>query len=406
MTPDTAPRSRQRSLPQASTTSWSFAARSTPPRRHGRISTSHQASTSTYAERSKPRCPTHRCSFRDPWSIGVRPTGRSARSVRWRRDDPRPDCRPRSGDKLRSGHAESVRPCIRCNQTCQVRDARNPLVGCVGEPSAGRETEDPDWYEPTTLPRRVVVVGGGVAGLEAARVAAMRGHHVTVVERAPQVGGIVATAGPGAALAAWLESECRRLGVEISTSTLAIPDGDVTIQCTGSQPGRREYDIDDRSVVIDIADVRRGVALPSGPIALFDPIGGPIAVALAEELGERAILITQDHIAGNELSRTGDLAPANVRLAQRGDTSCGGRFCAPCDPARSRWRTGSAASGTASPAQRWSTAGSDFQPIRSLKQICRRAIASHPARSTRPCSRAAELHGPSITSVTNDERSQ
>jgi hypothetical protein len=51
---------------------------------------------------------------------------------------------------------------------------------------------------------------------------------------------------------------------------------------------------------------------------LFDPIGGPIAVALAEELGERAVLVTQDQIAGNELSRTGDLAPANVRLAQRG----------------------------------------------------------------------------------------
>ncbi|MEO5900183.1 MAG: NADH:flavin oxidoreductase, partial [Ilumatobacteraceae bacterium] len=58
--------------------------------------------------------------------------------------------------------------------------------------------------------------------------------------------------------------------------------------------------------------------LPSGTIALFDPIGGPIAVALAEELGERAVLITQDQIAGNELSRTGDLAPANVRLAQAG----------------------------------------------------------------------------------------
>ena len=48
------------------------------------------------------------------------------------------------------------------------------------------------------------------------------------------------------------------------------------------------------------------------------PPSGPIAVALAEELGERAILITQDQIAGNELSRTGDLAPANVRLQQRG----------------------------------------------------------------------------------------
>jgi 2,4-dienoyl-CoA reductase (NADPH2) len=99
-----------------------------------------------------------------------------------------------------------------------------------------------------------------------------------------------------------------------------VPEADVIIQCTGSMPGRREYEIEDPSMVIDIVDVRRGTALPPGPIAVFDPIGGPIAVALAEELGERAILITQDHIAGNELSRSGDLAPANVRLAQRGTT--------------------------------------------------------------------------------------
>jgi len=71
--------------------------------------------------------------------------------------------------------------------------------------------------------------------------------------------------------------------------------------------------------VVDVAALRLGEAtLPDGPIALFDPIGGPIAVALAEELGDRAILLTQDNIAGNELSRSGDLAPANVRLQQRG----------------------------------------------------------------------------------------
>jgi hypothetical protein len=72
--------------------------------------------------------------------------------------------------------------------------------------------------------------------------------------------------------------------------------------------------------VLDVADVRAGVsALPAdGEVVLLDPIGGPIAVALAEELGERAILVTQDLVAGNELSRTGDLAPANVRLQQRG----------------------------------------------------------------------------------------
>jgi mycofactocin system FadH/OYE family oxidoreductase 1 len=242
--------------------------------------------------------------------------------------------------KLRMGHAEMIRPCIRCNQTCQVRDVRNPIVSCVGEPSAGRETEDPDWYAPAIEQRGVVVIGGGVAGLEAARVAATRGHRVALYEKEAHVGGMAAVAGPGAALAAWLEAECRRLGVEISTGARSIPTGssaakssaakssaakfsaagDITIQCTGSQPGRRDYKIDDRSMVIDIADVRRGVTLPAGPIVLFDPIGGPIAVALAEELGERATLITQDHIAGNELSRTGDLAPANVRLAQRGVT--------------------------------------------------------------------------------------
>ncbi len=222
--------------------------------------------------------------------------------------------------KLRAECAGTIRPCIRCNQTCQVRDVRNPIVSCVGEPSAGRETEDPDWYSPALAPQDVVVVGAGIAGLETARVAAIRGHRVTLVEQSERVGGIATIAGPGAALAAWLESECRRLGVEIVVNNVGTPAGDVTIQCTGSQPGRREYEISDPSMVFDIDAVRKGTALPAGAIAIFDPVGGPIGVALAEELGDRAILITQDHIAGNELSRTGDLAPANVRLAQVGAT--------------------------------------------------------------------------------------
>ena len=96
--------------------------------------------------------------------------------------------------------------------------------------------------------------------------------------------------------------------------------GEVVLQCTGSRRGEPSYDIVDDATVLDIADVRAGISeLPAeGPVVLLDPIGGPIAVALAEELGERATLVTQDLIAGNELSRTGDLAPANVRLQQRG----------------------------------------------------------------------------------------
>ncbi|MBU3689703.1 MAG: 2,4-dienoyl-CoA reductase [Acidimicrobiales bacterium mtb01] len=227
--------------------------------------------------------------------------------------------------KVRRGDADRVRPCIRCNQTCQVRDARNPIVSCVGDPSSGHETRDPRWEAPAPTSRRVLVVGAGPAGLEASRVAAARGHDVTVVDT-DSPGGLASVAGPGGPLVDWLVRECEALGVSIRAgvepdewSRLA-PSHDVVIQATGSRRGIADYTIGDGAIVYDVADIRRGrVALPdSGDVAVLDPIGGPIGVAFAEELGARAVLVTPDNIAGNELSRTGDLAPANVRLAQKG----------------------------------------------------------------------------------------
>ena len=227
--------------------------------------------------------------------------------------------------KLVRGDAGRIRPCIRCNQTCQVRDARNPIVTCVVEPSTGHETDDPVWTAPTSRPLDVTVVGGGIAGMETARVAAGRGHRVRIVERDVELGGVARTAGPGRPFVDWLIAECADAGVTVDLGTAFDPEDETqppgkVVQATGSLPGRRDYDVDDGALVIDIVELRSGlVELPAdGVIALFDPIGGPIAVELATELGERAVLITQDQIAANELSRTGDLAPANTRLAQRG----------------------------------------------------------------------------------------
>src|SRR5581483_9673951 len=94
--------------------------------------------------------------------------------------------------KARAGTADDIRLCLSCNQECVGRMGLNRWLGCIENPAAGREAEVP--VAPPLRPRRVVVVGAGPAGLQAALTAAARGHLVTVLEQHDQPGGQVRVA--------------------------------------------------------------------------------------------------------------------------------------------------------------------------------------------------------------------
>ena len=91
-------------------------------------------------------------------------------------------------NKARSGRVGDIRPCIGCNQSCKGHQERDVPITCIYNPVSGNERDWAD-LDPASIAKRVVVVGGEPAGMEAARVAAERGHTVTLFERSDRLGG-------------------------------------------------------------------------------------------------------------------------------------------------------------------------------------------------------------------------
>ncbi|MDI9901471.1 mycofactocin system FadH/OYE family oxidoreductase 1 [Rhodococcus sp. IEGM 1409] len=239
---------------------------------------------------------------------------------------------------VKAARGDRPRPCVLCNQTCLVRDPRNPLVTCVGNPSAGFETVDPDEREQISTPGAVLVVGGGPAGMEAARISAAGGHSVTLVESSSQFGGMIRTFARGdgrsrfTLLAQWLEDECRRSGVTMRTGVAidaqdlddARRRGELVVVATGSAARPPAYPIDDSVRWLDASEAfEKFATVGPGPVVLIDPLGGPIAVALAEALADKGVcasIVTPDTIVGSRLGASGDLVGANTRIQQAGIT--------------------------------------------------------------------------------------
>jgi 2,4-dienoyl-CoA reductase (NADPH2) len=130
---------------------------------------------------------------------------------------------PALPQKLSENRAREIRPCIYC-YTCVAQPFFDRPVRCAVNPMTGREAEIGSAERTRTgAPRRILVVGGGPAGLEAARVARLRGHEVVLCEKSAQLGGTLRFAAlvhePNERLLEWLEHEVRRLGVDVRLET-------------------------------------------------------------------------------------------------------------------------------------------------------------------------------------------
>ena len=232
--------------------------------------------------------------------------------------------------KLREGRLEDIRPCVGAN-VCIRNGLEGRSIGCIHNPQTGRELT---WGDPVSADRSrdVAVIGGGPAGLEAARVAAMRGHRVTLHERSEHLGGQLRTWTRLASkselrrIVEWQQRQLERLQVRIRLghpveSAADLDDPEVVVLAAGARPGPVSVDgAAEHGVSLCTAHgVFDTETVSVAPSLVWDRAGGGAAVSAAEHLAEagcRVVLVTPSMAVGDDVDLT-NRVPLYRRLYER-----------------------------------------------------------------------------------------
>jgi 2,4-dienoyl-CoA reductase-like NADH-dependent reductase (Old Yellow Enzyme family) len=215
--------------------------------------------------------------------------------------------------KLMEGRVDDVRQCVGGNY-CLDRGGAHGGSLCIQNAATGREKTMPHVVPRAGTVRRAAVVGGGVAGLEAARVLAARGHRVTLVEAQPRLGGQIALAAKAparenlAGIVRWLERQVRTSGVEVrlevhaNAAEVAALSPDVVIVATGGKPYVAQMPGAD--LCVTTWDVLSGRVSPAASVLLYDDEGthqGASVAAFMADRGASVEFVTYDRAPMTEI---------------------------------------------------------------------------------------------------------
>ncbi len=219
--------------------------------------------------------------------------------------------------KIQENRAEDIRQCVGASY-CLDRIYLGGDALCIQNPATGREATLPHVIRRRPESRRVVVVGAGVAGLEAARVCAESGHRVTLFERETRTGGQVNIAARAdwreglSGIVRWLDQQVRKLGVDLRLG--AAPDAaavlaeapDYVVIATGGRPNLGEVR-NGPELAMSTWDLLEGRVEPAANILLYDDHGGdagPGTASFAARRGALVELVTPERKIGVELGAT------------------------------------------------------------------------------------------------------